>query len=141
KCNFAYMYVNCNFTKNRMKRNLGIFLVILLTIAVYGYLIFISNFSFFIIVHEMPEERAKIVSNDVIRQLIPYFVISFVALTLLNFIILKKIVQLESSFLKSFLISIITFIFLFVFVVSFKNKFIEQNKIDYQRILEQNTIH
>ncbi|OWR12784.1 hypothetical protein [Chryseobacterium sp. VAUSW3] len=124
-----------------MKRNLGIFLVILLTIAVYGYLIFISNFSFFIIVREMPEERAKIVSNDVIRQLIPYFVISFVALTLLNFIILKKIVQLESSFLKSFLISIITFIFLFVFVVSFKNKFIEQNKIDYQRILEQNTIH
>ena len=124
-----------------MKRNLGIFLVIILTIAVYGYLIFISNFSFFIIVREMPEERAKIVSNDVIRQLIPYFVISFVALTLLNFIILKKIVQLESSFLKSFLISIITFIFLFVFVVSFKNKFIEQNKIDYQRILEQNTIH
>ena len=124
-----------------MKRNLGIFLVIILTIAVYGYLIFISNFSFFIIVREMPEERAKIVSNDVIRQLIPYFVISFVVLTSLNFIILKKIVQLESSFLKSFLISIITFIFLFVFVVSFKNKFIEQNKIDYQRILEQNTIH
>ena len=89
----------------------------------------------------MPEERAKIVSNDVIRQLIPYFVISFVVLTSLNFIILKKIVQLESSFLKSFLISIITFIFLFVFVVSFKNKFIEQNKIDYQRILELNTIH
>ena len=116
-------------------------MVILLTIAVYGYLIFISNFSFFIIVREMPEERAKIVSNDVIRQLIPYFVISFVALTLLNFIILKKIVQLESSFLKRFLISLITFIFLFVFVVSFKNKFIEQNKIDYQRILEQNTIH
>lgn len=117
-----------------MKKKLGICVIIILTLISFGFLIYISKFSFFIIVAEMSEERAKIVSNQVITEISPFYGIVFLGLTILNFIILKKVLLYKQSFTTSLIISILTLIISIIFLFEFKNKFIEQNKLDYERI-------
>ncbi len=88
----------------------------------------------------MPEERARIVSNQVIEQILPYFGIAFLSLILVNNIILKKMLLNKNSFSNSLIISISTILISIVILLGLKKKFIEQNKMDYQRILEMRRI-
>lgn len=122
--------------KHRMKRNLGIFSITILTILIIGLLTFLSNISFFIIVREMPEERAKIVSDQVVQEIAPYFGIALISLISINYIILKKLLLSKNPLSKSLILSISTIMISIVILFGFKRKFIEQNKIDYQRILQ-----
>ncbi len=119
-----------------MRRNFGIFSILILTISVIGLLTFITNVSFFIIVREIPEERARIVSNQVIEEILPYIGIAFLSLILVNNIILKKILLKKNSFSNSLIISISTILISIIILLGLKKKFIEQNKMDYKRILE-----
>ncbi|MGX9987584.1 hypothetical protein [Soonwooa purpurea] len=119
-----------------MKKNLGIFSIIVLMIIVIGFLTFLSNVSFFIIVREMPEERAKIVSDQVVQEIIPYFGIALLILISINYIIFKKLLLSKNAISKSIILSILTILISIIFLFGFKSKFIEQNKIDYQRILK-----
>lgn len=122
--------------KHRMRRNFGIFFIMILTISVIGLLTFVTNVSLFIIVREMPEERARIVSKQVIMEILPYFGIAFLSLILVNNIILKKILLNKNSFSNSIIISTSTILISIVILLGLKKKFIEQNKMDYQKILE-----
>lgn len=119
-----------------MKRNLGTFSIIILTILVIGLLTYLSNISFFIIVREMPEERAEIVSDKVVQEIIPYFGIALISLISINYIILKKLLLSKNPLSKSLTLSISTILISIVILFGFKRKFIEENKIDYQRILQ-----
>ena len=84
----------------------------------------------------MPEEPAKIVSDQVVQEIVPYFGIALLSLILINYIILKKVLLRQKPLLKSLIISISTILISIVILFGFKRKFIEQNKIDYQRILQ-----
>lgn len=119
-----------------MRRNFGIFSILILTISVIGLLTFITNVSFFIIVREIPEERARIVSNQVIEEILPYIGIAFLSLILVNNIILKKFISNKNSFSNSLIISISTILISIIILLGLKKKFIDQNKMDYKRILE-----
>lgn len=119
-----------------MRRNFGIFSILILTISVIGLLTFITNVSFFIIVREIPEERARIVSNQVIEEILPYIGIAFLSLILVNNIILKKIISNKNSFSNSLIISISTILISIIILLGLKKKFIDQNKMDYKKILE-----
>ncbi|WP_148041456.1 hypothetical protein [Kaistella daneshvariae] len=123
-----------------MKRKLGIFSIIILTILVIGFLAFLSNVSFFIIVREMPEESAKTVSDQVVQEIIPYFGIALLILISINYMIFKKLLLSKNSISKSIILSILTILISIIFLFGFKSKFIEQNKIDYQRILKMQKI-
>lgn len=107
-----------------------------MTLLVYGFVIYIANGSFFIIVAAMSEERAKLITNKVIIEIIFYSSILFAFLILINFLLMKKYLKLKKSILKSLIISLSTIVILSIIVSGFREQFIQQNKNDYQRILE-----
>jgi len=84
----------------------------------------------------MPEERAEIVSDKVVQEIIPYFGIALISLISINYIILKKLLLSKNPLSKSLTLSISTILISIVILFGFKRKFIEENKIDYQRILQ-----
>lgn len=84
----------------------------------------------------MPEERAKIVSDQVVQEIMPYFGIALLILISINYIIFKKLLFSKNAISKSIILSILTILISIMFLFGLKSKFIEQNKIDYQRILK-----
>ncbi|ROI10796.1 hypothetical protein EGI11_02585 [Chryseobacterium sp. H3056] len=88
----------------------------------------------------MPEESAKTVSDQVVQEIIPYFGIALLILISINYMIFKKLLLSKNSISKSIILSILTILISIIFLFGFKSKFIEQNKIDYQRILKMQKI-
>lgn len=85
----------------------------------------------------MPEELARIVFNQVVKQILPYFGIAFISSIFANYFILKKLLYTKKPFAKGLMISILTLLVSIILMYEFKRQFIQQNKNDYQRILNK----